>query len=222
MERLAAGALSLGVALDERALCRFALYLEELGRWNRRVNLTAARSDEEVVERHFLDSLTPLSLVGPAGRLLDVGSGGGFPGLPMKIARPGLDVTLVDSREKKVFFLRHVIRRLGLDGVEALACRVESDAFRRLHGHRYDCVISRAFSALDDFFRLAAPLAAPGGLVVAMKGPLGAELEAEIEEVSRRRGLAAAIREVAAPLAARRTTLVAWRIPRQSLSGRGR
>lgn len=159
-------ALALDAALDAPLL----RYLDELQRWNAAYNLTSVRDPREMVVRHLLDSLSVLPVLAdllPAGaRLIDVGSGAGLPGIPLALARPDLHVILLDSNGKKVRFMRHAQRTLGLENVAVEEARVEA--------HRpqtpYDAVISRAFSSLEDFVRLTAPLLVEGGRWLAMKG----------------------------------------------------
>ncbi|MFQ5354604.1 MAG: 16S rRNA (guanine(527)-N(7))-methyltransferase RsmG, partial [Thermodesulfobacteriota bacterium] len=129
MDELISGAGALGTALDDGAVERFKCYLFELKRWGEKMNLTGPVTDEEIVSRHFVDSLTLLPCLRAlkSKKILDIGSGAGFPGLPLKIAAPSLDITLLDSREKRVFFLRHMIRALGLsEGISVLKSRAES------------------------------------------------------------------------------------------------
>lgn len=140
-------------------------YLDLLSRWNRTYNLTAVRDPLEMVPRHLLDSLAVLPWVGD-GRLLDVGAGAGLPGIPLAIARPALEVTLVDSAGKKVRFMRHVKRELGLENIEVVHTRVETLPA----GKPFDAVISRAFTSLAGFAASVRELAAPGVRLLAMKG----------------------------------------------------
>ncbi len=173
------GALTLGVKLDGPAIKRFMAYLQELMRWGTKVNLTGPATEEDIIRRHFLDSLSLLPILSElkCRKVLDMGSGAGFPGLALKIADPTLDIILLDSREKRVFFLRHVLRALGLgEGISAIHSRAE--ALSPDLANAFDCVTSRAFSALSAFLPLATPYARQGGFIIAMKGPRGLE-EAE-------------------------------------------
>jgi 16S rRNA (guanine527-N7)-methyltransferase len=180
-ELLTEGALSLGVTLDTVALERFTLYLSELLAWNKKINLTAIREAREVVVKHFLDSLTPYATLRALGvkSLFDIGAGGGFPGLPLRIVAPDLEVVLLDSVEKKVLFMRHIIRRLGLDkgeaAISAVAARVEAHEELERYAYRFDCVTSRAFASLMDFVAAADYFCRPGGHLLALKGPKYAE-----------------------------------------------
>lgn len=176
------GAAELGVSLDARGVAAFMTYLRELRAWNKKINLTAIVEPAEIVVRHFLDSLTVCRFLSGAERILDIGSGGGFPGLPIKIAMPATDVVLMDTVTKKVYFIRHMIRTLGLNsvgGVEAVAARVEDPSVVKKYGATFDCVVSRAFSELKNFIAVGLPYLKPGGRLIAMKGPAYAvELEA--------------------------------------------
>lgn len=168
------GAAGLGVALDERAATAFMAFLRELKAWNRKINLTSIDEDEGIIVRHFLDSLTVCRFLEGTERLLDIGSGAGFPGLPIKIAMPDTDVVLLDAVTRKVHFIRHMIRTLGLGAVgsvEAVSARVEDAAMVERYGSTFDCVVSRAFSELKNFVSVGMPYLKPGGRLIAMKGP---------------------------------------------------
>jgi 16S rRNA (guanine527-N7)-methyltransferase len=168
--QLAAGAASFGVVLSERQTGRFARFAVELLHWNRRMNLTAITDPLAILSKHFLDSLAPLALMPPRARLLDIGSGAGFPGIPLKIANPHLDVRLVDASRKRVSFQKHIIRSLGLTGIDAAQCRMEADARAALEPAGFEVVVSRAFADLPTFVALAWPQLASTGQVVAWRG----------------------------------------------------
>jgi 16S rRNA (guanine527-N7)-methyltransferase len=140
-------------------------YLALLLRWNRAYNLTALTDPRQMVTRHLLDSLAVLPHI-HGSRIADIGSGAGFPGIPLAIARPDWHVVLVDAVAKKTRFQRQVILELGLTGVEAVHTRVES--YRP--AEPFDTVISRAFAATREFVAVAGHLAGPGGRLLAMKG----------------------------------------------------
>jgi 16S rRNA (guanine527-N7)-methyltransferase len=173
---LVTGAGELGVKLSAAELGKLYAFAAELKKWSRKINLTAIRGDEEIAVKHFLDSLVLLRVVGVKGDLLDIGSGGGFPAIPLKIARRELQVVSVDAVEKKVIFQRHAARHLGLHGFEALHVRAEELAAQR--GGRFDWVVSRAFADIPTFVRIALPLIREQGKIIAMKGRGGRE-EAE-------------------------------------------
>ncbi len=173
-------AAALGVALDERALDLFDRYYRELVFWNEKVNLVSVRTPEEVLIKHFTDSLTPLPYIArPQGRLLDIGSGGGFPGIPLKIAMPGLQVFLLEASRKKSSFLRHLIRQLPLVQTAVIHARAESAMTDDAYRHTFDTVISRAAFKLPEFFSMGRFFLSPGGLLIAMKGPRGKAEEKE-------------------------------------------
>jgi 16S rRNA (guanine527-N7)-methyltransferase len=163
--RLLAGLLAL--RLDPGLAKPLLKYLGELVLWNKAYNLTAVREPAEMVTRHLLDSLVVLPHV-PAGRVIDVGSGAGLPGIPLAIADPKLRVTLLDSGGKKARFLRHAQRTLPLANVTVVEARAEAHEPQE----RYDAVVSRAFSALGEFLQATRALGADGGRWLAMKGKL--------------------------------------------------
>ncbi len=176
IRQLRDGAAELGLSLDSTAIERFLTYLSELTKWGAKINLTGPASTGEIISRHFLDSLTLLPTLRDLkiSKLLDIGSGAGFPGLPLKIAEPSLEVTLLDSREKRVFFLRHIIRTLGFTtGISALKARAE--VVPEGYESSFECVTARAFAPLGEFLPIAQPYLLSGGFVIAMKGPGGRE-----------------------------------------------
>ncbi len=172
-ELLTRGAAELGVPLTPAELGRFYRFAAELKKWNRKINLTAIHTDEEIALKHFLDSLSLLKAVGRTGHLLDIGSGGGFPAIPLKIVCHNLHVTSVDAVEKKVIFQRHAARLLGLHDFAALHARGEE--LPAHYAGRFDWVVSRAFSDIPTFVRIALPLIKDKGKIVAMKGKGGRE-----------------------------------------------
>ncbi|MGQ9646144.1 MAG: 16S rRNA (guanine(527)-N(7))-methyltransferase RsmG [Thermodesulfobacteriota bacterium] len=171
-ELLVEGAKAFGIRLSEKQLEAFDLYLRELLKWNQKINLTAIRSEKGIVLKHFLDSLSVYPYLSKTPSLLDVGSGAGFPGIPLKIVQPSLEVTLIDSVRKKVDFQKHIIRTLGLKGTEAIHGRIQDKEILQSMTGRFDAVTSRAFSDLRTFLRLALPFLRPGGILLAMKGAL--------------------------------------------------
>jgi 16S rRNA (guanine527-N7)-methyltransferase len=164
------GAKSFGIYLEEREIEAFDLYLKELLKWGQKINLTTIRTEKGIVLRHFLDSLSVYPCLPRASTLLDIGSGAGFPGIPLKMVEPSLEVTLIDSVRKKVDFQRHIIRKLGLKGIETIHGRVQEKAILEALEGRFDIVMSRAFSDLQTFLVLSLPFLRKGGIVLAMKG----------------------------------------------------
>jgi 16S rRNA (guanine527-N7)-methyltransferase len=183
MSRLVEGAARLEIELNDAQLARLDQLGAALREGNRRVNLTRIVDPAEVETRHFLDSLTaamPLLdrlRANEPLRLVDVGSGGGMPGLPLKIAVPQLRVTLVESIGKKAAFLRETVEQLGLRDVEVVADRAETAAHDPQHRDAYDWATGRALGSLPVVIELCGPFLAPGGLLVAQRsGDLDTEL----------------------------------------------
>jgi 16S rRNA (guanine527-N7)-methyltransferase len=164
-QQLAAGVAALGLPLPDGAEAKLLAYLALLEKWNRVYNLTAVRDAERMVSHHLLDSLAAVPFF-QGQTVLDVGSGGGLPGIPLAIARPQLQVTLIDSIAKKTAFLLQVKAELGLGNLEVVTGRVED--FRP--EAKFDVITSRAFSDLKEFVGLTRHLLMPGGRWLAMKG----------------------------------------------------
>jgi 16S rRNA (guanine527-N7)-methyltransferase len=164
------GSRQLGLTIDERVCGAFTTHAAELLHWNRKINLTAITDPRDIAIRHFLDSLAPAKFIPDGVRLLDIGTGAGFPGLPLKIFKPSLSVLLIDGTRKKVNFLKHMIRSLGLDQTEALHIRAENLEHHSQIETNFDVIISRALSDLTFFIKLATPLLATQGIIMAMKG----------------------------------------------------
>lgn len=174
------GARSLGVELSGQAVGRLEQYMGELLRWNRSINLTAITQPDEIIAKHFVDSMSIVPLLRPHEHLLDVGSGAGLPGLVVAMLRDDLPITSVDAVDKKVRFQRHICRLLTLDQVEAIHQRVERLAEQR--PGQFDLVTSRAFRDPFRFMQLAHPLVRPGGRLVAMVANTGGIEEWNMEQ----------------------------------------
>lgn len=172
MHTLSEGAAAVGVPLGKAELDLFALYHRELLLWNRRINLVSQQASREIVIRHFVDSLTPLPWIErPDGLLIDLGSGGGFPGIPLRIALSGLKLTLVESSRKKTSFLAHIVRTLCLDDVSIIRERVNALIGEPVCAGAFDTVLSRASFKLPELLRMASFFLKPEGLLIALKGP---------------------------------------------------
>jgi len=165
-EDIARGAQSMRVELSQEAAGKMAAHLRLVEKWNRVHNLTAVRETDQMVVLHVLDSLSLIPHLGAAKRVVDVGTGAGFPGIPLAIARPEVSFTLLDSSHKKCSFLEQVRAELKLGNVSVACERVEQ--YRP--GQRFDTVASRAFAELSDFVTQSQHLAAPGARFLAMKG----------------------------------------------------
>ena len=169
-QRVKIGSKRLNINVSEHQADMMICHAKELMAWNKKINLTAIKEPLLIAEKHFIDSIAAVSFLGNETCLIDVGSGGGFPGIPIKIMKPDLKVVLVDSARKKVNFLKHAIRTLHLENIEAIHARVED-----LHGderycNKFDAVISRAFTGLAHFEALVFPLLTEQGSLYAMKG----------------------------------------------------
>ena len=166
-----------GVSLGSAQLDQFALYHKELVSWNTKINLVSAQSAHDIPGRHFLDSLSVARFLDrPDARLLDIGAGAGFPGLPLKIALPALEVHLLEGNRKKVSFLKHIIRELNLAGTQVIHERAQKAARDKRRQEYYDFVVSRAAFNLLDFALLSVPFLALKGKFIAQKG---ADVESE-------------------------------------------
>ncbi|MDQ1278402.1 MAG: Ribosomal small subunit methyltransferase [Thermodesulfobacteriota bacterium] len=168
---LVAAAGELGLTLAEGELARFAIYKQELITWNRIIGLVAVKSPLDLPIKHFIDSLTALPLLPrEGGRLLDIGTGAGFPGLPLKIIRTDLDLHLLEASRKKVSFLKELLRKLSLPGVTIIHERVEQVMKKAHLRASFDCVISRAAFKTPELLKIGLHFLRPGGLLLAMRG----------------------------------------------------
>ncbi len=163
---LAQGVAHLNLSLPQQAQQKLLDYIALVQKWNRVYNLTALRDTGKMLTHHLLDSLAIVPHVARAQTLLDVGSGAGLPGIPLALALPGMQVTLLDSNQKKAAFLRQAVIELRLENVRVIADRVEKLQLNQT----FNVVISRAFAELVAFAELAGHLVAPGGSLLAMKG----------------------------------------------------
>jgi 16S rRNA (guanine527-N7)-methyltransferase len=186
-EVLVQGAAALGVSLTPEQVEKLEQHVALLLRWNERINLTAVTDPLQVAELHVVDSLAAAPLL-PAGLLLDAGAGGGFPGVPLRVVRPDLDVWMVDSVQKKVAFLKAVQAALGLPGLQSKAVRLEGRPEKE-GLPRVQAAISRAFAAPGDWLRLAEPYLVEGGSAFCLLG--------QRDEAPERQGRLVRSREVA-------------------------
>lgn len=188
MHSLIEGTQAWGMKLSEAQLQAFHTYYEELVAWNARFNLTAITGYQQVQIRHFLDSLSCLLILeerlpsDAPPRVIDIGTGGGFPGIPLKLLRPDWDLTLVDSTRKKVCFLEHVVEALRLRGVKTLWARVEELGQDPAHREQYDVATARAVAELSVLAEYLLPLCRIGGVMIA---PKGLKARAEVQAAER-------------------------------------
>ncbi len=208
--QLTAGLGALEISLPASAVDSLARYFAELKKWSRKVNLIAkSATDEEIVENHFLDSLTLLPLLPvTGGHLLDIGTGAGFPGLACKAARPDLAVTLVEPREKRVSFLGHIVRTLGLENVSIVCCRVEDES-RLPADQPFTHITGRAVTEIGPFLQMVERFEATSPRVILMKGPKWREeMAAAASVVEGSAFQLAEIRECALPFSGARRSLL--------------
>jgi 16S rRNA (guanine527-N7)-methyltransferase len=171
-------ALDYGIKLSEHQANFLGIYLDELWDWNQRMNLTGMSTRERMVIELFLDSLIPAPFLPEKGRMLDVGSGAGFPGVPLKIYNPQLKIHLLETNSKKVSFLKQVIRLLRLNEIEVIKGRIEKDG-SKLHPGGYQLITARALASLSQIIFWCAPLLSQKGLLVCF---LGRRAHDELEE----------------------------------------
>ena len=145
------GAAKLGVEIDAGITAQFSVHASELIKWNRKINLTSITHPQDIAVKHFLDSLPPVQFVHDNARVLDIGSGGGFPGIPLKILNSSLKVMLIDGTRKKVNFLKHALRTLKLEGIDAHQIRAENLLEDATYLKLFDIIISRALFSLKQF-----------------------------------------------------------------------
>lgn len=167
-------ALDMGLVLTSENIQAFETFAAELIKWNRKLNLTAITAENEIAIKHFIDCLHLAPYVSNEDVLLDIGSGGGLPVIPLKIVKPETMMVSVDAVAKKINFQRHIIRTLNLMKIDAVHARIED--LHNTHEHKFSLITSRAFTRLDHFVSLASPLLAENGQIIAMKG-LGADDE---------------------------------------------
>lgn len=170
---LSKGALDLSLDLKNSEINQFIKYKELLKDWNTKINITAITDDDEIDTKHFLDSLTPFvtEIFNGNKKIIDIGTGGGFPGVPLKIVNPDLNVTLLDSLNKRIIFLNEVINQLGLKDIEAIHGRAEELSIQPQYREKYDVCVSRAVASLDTLSEYCIPFVKVGGYFVSMKGP---------------------------------------------------
>lgn len=179
METLKKGLLDYHITPTEKMMDRFSRYESLLLEWNEKMNLTAITEHEEVLKKHFVDSVAIQSLIPEGARLADVGTGAGFPGIPLKIVRDDIEVVLMDALKKRISFLDAVISDTSLSGITTLHTRAEDAGRVAAHREKYDIAVARAVANLAVLCEYCLPLLKCGGIFLAMKGRDG---RAEAEE----------------------------------------
>jgi 16S rRNA (guanine527-N7)-methyltransferase len=177
------GLMQLKISLSDVAIRNEIAFLDELLRWNQSVNLTSITNRKQAIEKHLLDSLLLLPHLDGVKSILDMGSGGGLPCIPLAIAAPFVSFVSVDSIGKKINFQKHIKRLLQIKNLTVLQSRVEELKQPEFEEKKFDLVVSRAFTSLESFIKYAAPWLKPGGQVLAMKGPEGRDELSSIKKV---------------------------------------
>ena len=172
----------IGIELTEEQLEKFYLYMNILLEWNEKINLTAITNEKEIILKHFVDSLTINKYIEDSKSLIDVGTGAGFPGIPIKILRQDLKITLLDSLNKRINFLNEVIEKLDLKNIECIHGRAEEFGKNKNYREKYDFATSRAVANMSTLSEYLIPFVKVGGKVLAMKGD---KAEEELEEAKK-------------------------------------
>ncbi|HPV48424.1 MAG TPA: 16S rRNA (guanine(527)-N(7))-methyltransferase RsmG [Smithellaceae bacterium] len=181
MQLLKDGAARLGIELDNQQLCQFDVYRSELLKWNEKINLISEKSAGEIINRHFLDSLSPARYIPPGGGcMLDAGSGAGFPGIPLKIAHPDIKLHLLEANRKKISFLKNVIRSLKLNQTQIIHDRTENVLRGEIWRGKFEILVSRAAFKLPYLLELADYFLGREGLLITLRGE---DLAGEISQL---------------------------------------
>lgn len=172
-EILIDGCREYGIELDDKKVEQFMLYKEMLKEWNQKINLTAITEDEEIIKKHFIDSVSIVQsgVIKDGMSIIDVGTGAGFPGIPLKIVNPTLKVLLLDSLNKRIVYLDDVIKNLKLDGIEAIHARAEELSRKKEYREKFDIASARAVANLNKLSEYCIPYVKIGGYFISMKGP---------------------------------------------------
>lgn len=170
-EILKRGLSHFGAEATDIIIDRFVTYSQLLREWNEKINLTAITEPDEIAKKHFVDSVSCVSMLGESASLVDVGTGAGFPGIPLKIVRDDISVLLLDSLGKRVDFLNRVITELGLNNIEAVHSRAEDGGTNPLYRERFDVATARAVAGLNVLSEYCVPFVKVGGQFIALKGP---------------------------------------------------
>ncbi|MFA5576710.1 MAG: 16S rRNA (guanine(527)-N(7))-methyltransferase RsmG [Tissierellaceae bacterium] len=188
IDTLLQGVKEFNIDLDQNQIRKFAIYKKLLKEWNKKINITAITDDVEIDIKHFLDSLTPITsgLFSENARVIDIGTGGGFPGLPLKIFNENLNISLLDSLNKRIVFLKELINILELQGIEAIHGRAEDLGRNPQYREKYDVCISRAVASLNTLSEYCIPFVKLGGHFISMKGP---NVEDEVREAEKAIGI---------------------------------
>lgn len=165
---------NIDIMLEAEQIAQFYEYMNELITWNEKINLTAIVEPEEIIKKHFVDCLAILKYVEKESQIIDVGTGAGFPGIPLKIAEPSLNITLLDSLNKRINFLNQIISKINLKNIKAIHSRAEEYVTKETR-ETYDIAVSRAVAELPTLLEYLMPYIKPKGICICMKGPKAIE-----------------------------------------------
>ena len=169
---------SIDIKLNEKEVQSFKKYMDLLLEWNTKINLTAITEEDEIILKHFLDSCTIMKCIKSEDKIIDIGTGAGFPGIPLKIINPDIHITLMDSLNKRINFLNDVIDKLSLKNIDAVHSRAEDLARNEKFREKYDIAVSRAVANLSTLSEYMLPFVKIGGKCICMKGP---NIDEEVE-----------------------------------------
>lgn len=178
----------LNIELSQKQLEQFYNYMNILLKWNKVMNLTNIIEPTEIIQKHFVDSLTIIKYINNSNKIIDVGTGAGFPGIPIKIALPEVKVVLLDSLNKRVKFLNEVIEKLQLENIETIHGRAEEVAQNKIYREKYDIAVARAVAPLNILSEYLLPFVNIGGCAICMKGSKGKEEAKDAEKAIRMLG----------------------------------
>jgi 16S rRNA (guanine527-N7)-methyltransferase len=206
-ELLKKGLIELCIPCSEEQVSAFMTCLSELKKWNRAYNLTALKKDDDIIIKHFLDSLLYLKAI-PSGplKLADAGAGAGFPGIPLKIVRPEIEIALIESSRKKTAFLRHITRMLRLTGADVIEQRLE--LLGKGYEKSFDVIVSRATFDIADFLKKACPYVKDSGRLILNKGPRFSEEMKEMEQARYEKYMVDKVMTVSLPFANAQRNLI--------------
>ena len=177
-QKLAQGMKELKIELNQTQIEQFYKYMELLKEWNEKINLTAITEPEEIIQKHFIDSATIIKDLEKSKKIIDIGTGAGFPGIPIKIIKPEIEVVLVDSLNKRIKFLEETIKKLNLKKIRAIHARAEEIGQNKEYREQFDAVVSRAVANMTILSEYTIPLIKQNGTAIYMKG---SEIEEELE-----------------------------------------
>lgn len=177
-EKMKQLANDINIKLDEKQVTGFYKYMNLLLEWNEKINLTAITEVDDIIIKHFIDSITALKYIENGSKIIDVGTGAGFPGIPLAIINPNLKITLMDSLNKRIIFLNEVIKKLEIKNIETIHGRAEEFGKNGKYREKYDIAISRAVANMSTLSEYLIPFVKENGKCIYMKGP---EIEEELE-----------------------------------------